>query len=181
MGYVSSKFGFCFLLLVSCSNSGFEGRASKKERQPQTANAGSSNVQKDTGQTDKNARNSASKVAEDPKSIKPLVGTWDAKGYLCLDKRGQEVEIPLEIIKIEEKAGKLVAIKVKGDDCIEDGETTFKGTRNGTQLEVQFYTAVPGAEPELHPALFKGQFSGDKIIFPDVTDRGPIVLTRRKE
>ena len=60
-----------------------------------------------------------------------LIGIWDAKGYGC------SVSIPLEKIRIDIKEGKLVAVKMTGDDCVPAGEITWEGTLKGNIISAK--------------------------------------------
>jgi hypothetical protein len=56
------------------------------------------------------------------KSKYDLTGTWNGYGYYCFT--GEPIQ---ESIKVTQKDDSVFAIKIKGDDCVGDGELTWKG------------------------------------------------------
>lgn len=171
------------LSFIACNSSDFKGNSANSDPQPQEkisvddkVNVRDENTSKDGG-SDKE-KTSAPNVAietDSSMSIKPLIGLWNAQGYTCPDN----VNIPNEILKIEEINGKFLATKVTGDDCVKAGTKTFEGTREGNKIRVHFYEAIPGGEPKLDSQEYEGTFSPQKIQFTTDGELPKIVLTHR--
>ncbi len=70
--------------------------------------------------------------------IVDLSGMWSAKGYDC----PAGVQVPEEIVKIEQIGESVKAVKVIGDDCIRSGETTFVGAIDLTSIPGTFKVQV---------------------------------------
>jgi hypothetical protein len=54
-----------------------------------------------------------------------LIGVWDATGYFCPNPA------PLQTVRITLQGNKLIAVKLKGDDCVPAGQVTWEGTLSG--------------------------------------------------
>lgn len=184
---------FWFLTLGACATSSLTGNSKNKDDVKETegprsqeSDKGSKNQDKDEGSDGTNTEENSGSDDTTSTDTKPFVGLWDATGYLCYDASGNLVEIPLEIIKIEEKDGKFIGTKVKGDDCVRTGQRTFEGTRKGREIEIKFYGGNPSSsQTVLIPETVSGLYEKDSIEIFSEGMQGPesknIRLTRRKK
>ena len=62
-----------------------------------------------------------------------LSGKWMGKGYTCWDDDGKLVTLD-ELVSISHKKNQVVATKITGDNCVEEGEITWKGQITGNTI-----------------------------------------------
>ena len=62
-----------------------------------------------------------------------LSGKWMGKGYTCEDDYGKLVTMD-ELVSISHKENKVVAPKITGDNCVEEGEITWKCKLKGNNI-----------------------------------------------
>ena len=62
-----------------------------------------------------------------------LSGKWMGKGYTCWDDDGKLVTLD-ELVSISHKENQVVATKITGDNCVEEGEITWKGQITGNTI-----------------------------------------------
>ena len=107
-----------------------------------------------------------------------LSGKWMGKGYTCEDDDGKIVLLD-ELVSISHKDNKVVATKITGDNCVEEGEITWKGQLKGniivgTWFVYDTFTKEKGQDP----AKFK-IISND--YFYSIDDGDPVKFYRVKK
>ena len=107
-----------------------------------------------------------------------LSGKWMGKGYTCWDDDGKPVTLD-ELVSISHKENQVVATKITGDNCVEEGEITWKGQITGNTIVGNWFGLNNFTKQKVQfPAKFK-IVSND--YFYAVDGGAPVKFHRVKE